>query len=138
MTLPDKHVRKAIFDAVNGITVNGQTIYCFDIRATNYNGNAYVLLSTQTNSTDRTKCGSSWVSTCELQVVTRNPKNAGTRLLADDVAQAVIDAVDGLTLSVSSGLKILDQDIEFPADISTETDAEIVVQKIIRYTFRIN
>lgn len=137
MTLPDKHLRKAIFDALNGMTVNGQSIYVYDIRATNYNGNAYVLISTQTNATERDKCGFSWLSSCELQVVTRNPKNAGTRLLADDIADAVINALDGISLSVASGLKILDQSFTFPADLTNESEAEIVVQKIIRYEFRI-
>lgn len=137
MTLPDKHIRKAVFDALNGMTVNGQSIYVYDIRATNYNGNAYVLISTQTNATERDKCGFSWLSSCELQVVTRNPKNAGTRLLADDIADAVINALDGISLSVASGLKILDQSFTFPADLTNESEAEIVVQKIIRYEFRI-
>jgi hypothetical protein len=56
---PDKYIRKAVFDLVNDIIVNGKTIKCFDIRVTgNSAANEYVLLTNQTKEIDKsTKCG---------------------------------------------------------------------------------
>lgn len=138
MTNPNKWVRKAVYDAINNIDVGGVQIPCYDIRATNYNGRRYVLLSTQVNSTDRTKCGFSWLSSIELQVVTRWNKNAGSRVAGDDIAEAVLNALDPIALDVASGLQVLRQDIEMPGDLVSETESEIVSQIIIRYELSIN
>lgn len=138
MNLPDKWVRKAMFFTLNGMEVSGKTVYVFDIAAPNYYGDAYVLISTQSNSTDRTKCGYSWVSTCELQIVTRQPKNGGSRLLGNDITEQVIKRLEGLQLDTQSGLKILDQDIELPGDLVNAGEDEVVTQQILIYTFRIN
>ena len=139
MTNPNKWIRKAVYDAVNNIVVNTVTVPVYDIRATNYSGDAYILISTQTNFVnERTKCGFSWLSSCELQIVTRWPKNVGSRLLGDDIAQAVITALDGLTLDAGANLAVIDQEIEMPGDLVTETDSEIVSQIILRYIFKLS
>ena len=138
MILPDKWVRKAIYDTLNEVEVSGRNIYVFDLTAPNYFGDAYVIISTQTNTTIRTKCGSAWLHTCELQVVTRDHKNNATRLIANDVSQTILTELTDLTLSASSGLKILDQDVDFPTELVNVGDGETIIQQIIRYTFRIN
>ena len=139
MTNPNKWIRKAVYDALTPLTVNTVSVPVYDIRATNYSGDAYILISTQTNFVnERTKCGFSWLSSCELQVVTRWPKNAGSRLLGDDIVQALITALDGLTLPVGANLSVIDQEIEMPGDLVTETDSEIVSQIIVRYVFKLS
>lgn len=135
---PNKWVRKAFYDACNGMTVDALTIPVYDVRATNYSGDNYILLSTQLNSPDRTKCGFSWEHTVELQIVTRKKKNAGSRLLGDNIVDAVLINCANLTLDAGSGMEILDQEVEVGPELLNETESEIVIQHIIRYIMRIN
>lgn len=136
--LPDKWVRKAIYDAINNMVVDTKTIPCFDMRATAYSGDEYVILSTQTNDQTDTKCGSGWLSTILLDVFTRYRKNSGNRLLADNIADAIITNLDGLQLDAGSGLVINNIRITFPSDITDEVQGEIIHRKLIRYELEIN
>lgn len=134
--LPDKYVRKAIYTAINNIVVNTKTIPCFDVSATNYTGDNYVIMSTQTNNQDFNKCGNGWDHSTLLDIVTRFRRNTGSRLLADDICQAVLTALEGLTLD--GGLQIYETEITFPSDLTSETENEVVHRKFIRYRFTIN
>lgn len=136
-TLPDKWVRKAIWDAINDMVVDTLTIPCYDMRTTNYSGDAYVILSTQTNEQEFNKCGNGWLSTILLDVFTRYRKNTGSRLLADNIAQAILTALEGLSLDGSSGLTINNVIITLPNDITDESGTEIIHRKLIRYELSI-
>lgn len=142
LPLPDKWVRKAVFDAINNITVDSTTIPCYDYRVTGDNlPSAYVLLSTQTNTTNKaTKCGYRWESSILLDIVTKYNAsgNTGSRLFADNIADAVRNIVKDLTLDVSSGLNIIDLTLDFPNDLSTVTSNENIFRKFIRIELTIN
>lgn len=136
--LPDSWVRKAVYDAINNIIVDNSPIKCYDSRVTSANGftpEKYVLMTTQTNTVgERTKCEWLWESSVLLDIVTTDDRsgNQGSRLEADNIAEAVRSELVDLELDVSSGLSIVRQTQNFPNDIVTVTDNEIVVRKFIR------
>lgn len=136
--LPDKWVRKAIYEAINNMVVDTKVIPCFDMRATGYSGTEYVILSTQTNTQTDTKCGSGWESSILLDVFTKYRKNSGNRLLADNISDAILTNLNGLQLDVASGMVINNITINFPSDITSEVDGEIIHRKLIRYELEIN
>lgn len=139
-TLPDKYIRKAVFDAVNNITVDGETIFCYDMRLTGKGKDNYILLSTQINDVDkRTKCGNDWRSSILIEVYVRYKLtgNTGSRLLADNIMEEVKDLTDSLTLDVASDLDIVTQAQSFPSDLVSTTNNQIIVRKFMRIEFLI-
>jgi len=138
-TLPDKWVRKAVYTAINNIVVDTLIIPCFDTMVTrNVNTDMpqhYVLMTSQSNEVDKdNKCEYNWESQILLDVFTSYdlPGNPGSRLLADDILDAVRAAVNSLTLDVASGLTILNERLSFPSDITTTTNKENVFRKLMR------
>ena len=140
--LPDKWVRKSVFDAINNIVVNGFTIPCYDTRVTNNNvKDHYILMTTQTNSVNKSnKCEYSYESSILLDIITtyKSVGNTGSRTLADDILNKVRELTNDLTLDGVSGLYIIWQKQDFPNDIATITDTENVFRKFMRIEFFIN
>jgi len=139
-TLPDKWVRKAVYDAVNNMVVDTKTIPCYDSRTTSKGVNNYTLLTTQTNTVDkRTKCGDDWNSSILIEIYTKYSLsgNTGSRLLADNILDKVRELTDTLVLNGASGLDIVTQIQSFPNDITSESTNEIIFRKFIRIEFLI-
>ena len=143
-SLPDKWVRKAVFDALDNISVDGYLIPCYDMKVTldaqKDDPQHYILMTTQTNEVDkRNKCEWFWESTILLDIITSYPGggNTGSRLLADNIVDSARSALQSLTLDVGSGLEIVKQDFEFPADLGVDTNAEVIYRKFIRLSLRI-
>ena len=141
-SLPDKWVRKAVFDAINDIIVDTLTIPCFDSEVPKgLEVDHYVLMTTQTNTVDKSnKCEYWYESSILLDIVTSysGVGNPGSRLLADNIADAVRSATDVLTLDAGSGLVILRQTQSFPNDVVTKTSVENIFRKFIRIELTIN
>lgn len=141
LSLPDKEIRKAVFTLVNNITVDGNTIKCFDSRVTTSTiPSHYVLMTTQTNQVDESvKCGDRWQSSILLDIVTRysGTGNTGSRLLADNITDA-IRALLVNKLTLGSGLNVVHQKIDFPNDLSSTTENENIFRKFIRVELTIN
>jgi hypothetical protein len=135
---PDKHIRKEIYDRIHNMEVGGQTFKCFDDRATSSNTKNYFLLSTQLNQPNRTKCGRGWINSTEIQVVTRQPKNHGSRVLLDDAVNGVLEELDGFTLPTASGMKVSLWELSIDNELSQEAGGEIVRVKILRLETTIN
>ena len=143
-SLPDKWVRKAVWDAINDIIVDSVAIPCYDTHVT-YNAQKdepqhYVLMTTQTNDVDkRNKCEWFWESSILLDIITSfsGAGNNGSRLLADNIADNCRSALVNLELDPSSGLEIVQETMNFPADISTDSGAEVLFRKFIRLELRI-
>ena len=141
-TLPDTHIRTALFSVLNGIIVDGKTINCYDTRVSgNTKPKYYILLSTQTNEVQESnKCEKQWLSSCLIDVVTVYPSrgNTGSRKLADSIMNEVRSLTDDFQLSIDSGLKIIDIKQSFPNDISTTTPNQNIFRKLMRLELEIN
>lgn len=141
LPLPDKEIRKAIYDLVDGITVDSNVINCFDSMITgSVIPNHYILMTTQTNQvSERVKCGDRWESSILLDIVTRYPSilNTGSRLLADNITDAV-RALLVNKLTLGQGLNVVTQILSMPNDISSSTDNEKIFRKFIRIELTIN
>ena len=141
LPLPDKWVRKAIHDRIHNISVGAKTIPCYDYRTTKALPKYYILMSSQTNVfDDGTKCGHNWQSSIVLDVMTKytGAGNTGSRLLADDIANEILQELDDMTLDVASGLKINKLEWNTEPDIFSNTTTENVFRKILRYEILIN
>jgi len=139
LNLPDKEIRKAIYTLVNGIVVDTNTINCYDTYVPITSPSYYILMTTQTNRViEATKCGDRWESSILLDIVTRYQKtgNPGSRLLADNIADAVRALlVTDLTLT---GLNVVHQKLDFPNDLTSQTENENIFRKLIRVELIIN
>ncbi len=141
-TLPDKWIRKAIYDAVNNIVVDTITIPIFDSRVT-IDSNTdvpqhYILMTSQSNEVDKLdKCEWNWESQILLDIITSFdlPGNPGSRLLSDNILDAVIAATNNITLDAGSGLTVFSQTPSFPNDIITITKKEAIFRKLMRLEF---
>ena len=139
--LPDKYIRKAVFDAINNIVVDTKTIPCYDMRVTGDNKSNYVLIQDQSNTVDESiKCGDRWESQILLEIYTSYllSGNTGSRLLADNIVDKVRELTDNLTLDVASGMVIEEQTQSFPSDLNATTENKIVFRKFVRIEFLIN
>jgi hypothetical protein len=140
--LPDKWIRKAIYTAINNMTVMDELtnqplqVPCFDSRVPTENSKYYyVLMSTQTNRVDKSlKCGYRWESSILLDIVTiyNTTGNAGTRLLSDNILDKARNLTNNLVLDAVTGLKVVTQDQDFPNDIVSITPSQSVFRKLMR------
>lgn len=135
---PDKWVRKAIYDRIHNMDVNGETVPCYDVSATDYNGNFYTILSTQNKNDNPTKCVTGWIYSILIDIVSRYRKNTGSRLMADDMENEILTLLDGMTLDVASGMKVSTIRISSEPDLTNNSTAEIVHRKFLRYELTIN
>ena len=134
--LPDKWVRKAVSDLIDGIDVNGEIVECFDTRVTGIsNPDFYVIMSTQLNDVDKTnKCEYFWNSEILLDIRATYDRsgNPGSRVQADDMLDAVRDLVKDIELDVASGLTIINRILDFPNDINEIDESTIIYRKFLR------
>lgn len=141
LPLPDKYIRKALYTLLNGITVNTKTINIYDTHITGSNlPQQYILMTTQTNQvSESVKCGDRYESSILLDIVTRfyGSGNVGSRLLADDIAEAVRNLLED-KLTLEGGLNVVTQKLDFPNDLTSVTDNESIFRKFIRIELTIN
>lgn len=140
-TLPDKYIRKAIYDLFNGTVVSGNTINVYDSRyaSKTANAKAYVLMSVQSNEVLYNKCSNFWQSDILLEVCTlyKNTSNIGSRLLADDIMEELREALEPDLVLTGSGLTIDAQLMFFPSDLVTDLPNGILFRKFLRLEMRI-
>lgn len=140
--LPDKWVRKAIYEAINNMVVDGITVPNYDFRVSGSNQpTAYTLISTQSNLVDQSvKCGHRWENTTVVEVFVKylGTGNPGSRLLADNILDEVRSRTQSITLDVASSMVIQDQTETYPNDLVTITEDENIFRKFVRYELLIN
>ena len=138
---PNKWIRKMVFDAVDGIVVNNEVVLVYDTRVTGPNKPLnYVLMSTQTSDVDKdNKCAWMWDSSILLDITTVYPKpgNPGSRLLNDDITNAVILLINDMELDFDSNFVIYSKTTNI-TDLNTITDTESVYRTMLRLELRIN
>jgi hypothetical protein len=129
---PDKFIRKAVHDKINNIVVSTKTIKSFDSRATNA-PNEYVLLTAQTKEVNRdNKCEYRWNSSLLIEIYTKTTSsgNTGSRVLLNDIEQAIITLLTPTILV--AGFQTLDQVISFENSLDTPTDTEMISRSFLR------
>jgi len=142
--LPDKWIRKAIFDAFNGTIVDGKTINVFDSRQSADDiavNNAYVLMASQSNNVNETKSGDYYVSTIRLEVIVfyNSTGNPGSRLLADNIIDELRSALNPqISLDLASGRNVISQNFNFVNDVVTPSVNKSIFRKILDLTFTID
>jgi len=131
---PDKWIRKAVFDLINNIVVSTKIIKCFDSRVTgNANLTEYVLLTAQTKEVDKsTKCEYDWETSLLIEIYTRysSAGNTGSRVLLNDIEQAVIDLLNP-KITVT-GFTNLTQNITYENQLETVTDDSNIFRSFLR------
>jgi len=139
--LPNKWIRKAIFQAINNIVVDGKVVRCYD---TNVSGvdvpNNYVILSTQSNIVEKAnKCEYFWNSEILLDIVNiyQSAGNMGDRLLTDNITDEVRKLTDVLVLDSASDLSVISQIQSFPNGLNSTNDNQIIFRNFIRISLRI-
>lgn len=146
--LPNKWVKKAVFDAINNITVfdelsaSNVTIPCYDNRVKADNTSPYyILLSTQTNvDVPYTFCDRIWRSTLLIDIVTiyNGAGNYGSNIMVNNITNAVRNAIINLSLSNDTALKIHNKKIESITDLNNITDSQNVYRNLMRLDLFIN
>lgn len=131
---PDKYIRKAVFDLTNNIVVNSKIIKCFDSRVTgNANLTEYILMTAQDKAVDKsTKCDYEWECSLLIEIYTRysSSGNSGSRVLLNDIEQAVIDLLNPKITVI--GFTNITQNIEYETSLETVTDTENIFRSFLR------
>lgn len=133
-TNPDKYIRKAVHDQINGIVVNSKIINSYDSRLTgNSKKNEYVLFTVQTKEVDKSnKCNYRWDTSMLIEIYTKSSSagNSGSRLLLNDIEQAIYTLLSP-KLDVD-GFVTLTQNITFDNQLETITDTENIFRSFLR------
>lgn len=131
---PDKFIRKAVFEATNNIVVSGKIIKTFDSRLTgNSNLTEYILMTAQDKDVlKNTKCEYEWEASLLIEIYTRysSAGNTGSRLLLNDIEQAVMDVLNPkLTIQ---GFTNVTQNITYETSLETVTDTDNIYRSFLR------
>lgn len=139
--LPDKWVRKAVYDRVNGQVVDGDPIPVYDYRSGQNRPSRYVIMAAQANDYDPfALCGKRWEHVLNIECYSRVPSsgNPGSRLACDDIVDMVLDNLQDLTLDVASGLTIVRYNVTLLSDFYEDDGQDIVASKIVQLNATIN
>lgn len=141
MRLPDREIRKAISQALSGMTVvspfGGAEL---DITVHDYrlpeNKTEYVLMINQWADLDRdTKCPeNTWNCGITLDIVTTFPNEQGSRLLADIIQEEVWNRTKSLSIDHFYNEE---QTMRSPDDLETMTPTQNIYRKLIQYEFKL-
>lgn len=127
MENPNKHVRKAIYDAVNG------TFPCYDMQVTGKNKpTQYVIISTQDKEIDKaTKCGDRWITYTLLDIVCiyNGTGNVGSRVVNDDMENTILSLIANIEID---GFEVVNRRYEFPPNLDSSTATQTVYRNFIR------
>lgn len=133
MRTPDKYVRKYFSQTLTGLTVGGKVIPISDFRIP-VNSDAYILMTTIDKSHDQeTKCDKIWNLSINLDVNTIHSGNTGSRVLCDDIHEAVLNACNQIQVE---NFKIIDSSYDFAPDLSSVTTTQTHYRKIIIFNLK--
>ena len=134
MRTPDKYVRKYFSQTLTGLTVSGKVIPISDFRIPT-NSDAYILMTTIDKSHDQeTKCNTVWNIAITLDVNTVFAGNTGSRVLADDIHEAVLNACENISVE---NFTVYDKSYEFAPDLSSVTSTQTHYRKIIIFNLKL-
>lgn len=138
-TLPDNEINKELKARLHNLEVGADLVLFkfFVSRVTNEKLKNYILVNTQLNQSDTTKCGKGWINSTEIQIVTILPKNSGSKALMNEATNDVIQELKDFALPLSAGIKVSLVDLDVENELVEETGSEIVYRKILRMETRI-
>lgn len=137
MKNPDKYIRDYFSTTLNGIEVDGNTIKVYDYRVPK-NDNFYILMVNQSSEkVHDTKCDTlAYDCRITLDIVTRfQGKNSGSRLLADNIKEKVMNLTQNITIQ---NFELSNLNISYPDDLYLITDTQNIFRKLIIYEFKLN
>ena len=124
---PNKWVRKAIIEAING------EYPCFDMQVTgNTNPAQYVIISTQSKEINKVnKCNYNWISYTLLDIVTiyNGAGNVGSRLAVDNMQEFIENAVKNIEVE---NFEVVNRSFEFPDGLDNISPTQNVYRNFIR------
>ena len=124
---PNKWVRKAIIEAING------EYPCFDMQVTgNTNPAQYVIISTQSKEINKVnKCNYNWISYTLLDIVTiyNGAGNVGSRLAVDNMQEFIENAVKNIEVE---NFEVVNRTFEFPDTLDNISTTQNVYRNFIR------
>ena len=136
---PSKYIRKAIYTAINNMTVNGLTIPCYDTRVKpGETPSFYVLMTTQSKSVDKSnKCEYRWECDILLDIVAiyNAATNTGSRVLVDDMENEIRNLTQNIVVENFSTIR---QTEDFPNNLDNINDNQMVYRNFIRITLLLN
>lgn len=124
---PNKHIRKAIFNAVSS------SYPIFDSQVPNSNTSArYCIMSSQSKQIDKAnKCDYYWETEILLQLIDiyKMPGNSGSRVAIDDMENDIFALISPITID---GYSVITRNYDFPDNLDNVTDTQIVYRNYIR------
>lgn len=135
MINPDKHIRKYFHDTLNNATVDGKVITVHDYRAP-FNSDAYILMVNQSSTENKeNKCDViSWNCNITLDIVTLFSNVSGSRVLADNIKEMVMNQTQNITID---NFSVDNVNIIYPDDLSLITNTQTIFRKLINYEFKL-
>jgi hypothetical protein len=135
MINPDKHIRKYFATTLNGQIVDGKVITVHDYRSP-FNSDAYILMINQSMTPNRdNKCDIvSWNCFIVLDVVTVFSNISGSRLLADNIKEMVMNETQSISID---NFSVDNVNITYPDDLSLITSTQTIFRKLINYEFKL-
>jgi len=125
-------LRKAYIEKLNGITVSGITIPAYDLFAADNAPANYIVLSSYNSVDLTTKCGDDENPSVEVQVYTKFQKQGGS-LLADQIAEMVIDLIKANDMDLSPNYKLLSTRKSSDSDLPGLNSDYKIYRRIIRF-----
>ena len=134
--IPNKYLRKAVFDALSGAMVNGEPIQVYDARVPVETAPPlYVLMDSQSFTPAKSKCQYDWTASFRLEVINQVPiaGNPGSRVLINDASDLVVAIFNTpIALDPGSGLKVISQNVDGGSDdVLTLDNVRIYRQPLI-------
>lgn len=134
MRTPDKWIRKYFSQTLAGLTVSGKLIPISDFRLP-ANSDAYILMTTIDKSNPQeVKCHKTWNVAINLDVNTVYPGNTGSRVLADDIHEAVLNACNNIQVE---NFTVQHSWFDFAPDLSSITSTQSHFRKIIIFNLKL-
>lgn len=133
--LPDNAINAEIKARLHNSDVNGVNFPLYLSRVTSANEKNYYLINTQLNQPTSTKCGKGWLHSTEIQVIVVLDTNEGSKKLLNEATELLRQELEDFSLT---GFAVNKIDLSIENELVTNTESEIVYQKIIRLEIQIN
>ncbi|MFB6456484.1 DUF3168 domain-containing protein [Chitinophaga sp. Hz27] len=132
MGSPKAILRKGYIDKLSGAVVSGKTIPVYDLFAQDDALDAYIVIGSYNSTELRTKCKDDHNPSVTVEVYTKFKKQGGS-LLADQIADMVIDRIKANNLDLSPNFILLSTQLLSDNDLQGfDTDYK-VYRRILRF-----